>query len=170
MTRRLYFLLPDTGHARTVVNDLQEYGVAREAMHTLARPGINLAGLPDADSRQGKDSDARMETLLWDGNLVLFVVALVLLLVMVYRQLDWYWLLVPGAIMLATLLLGVAFTSRIPNVHLAEFQDAMHHREILLMVDVPVWRVANVESRVHRHHPEAVTSGGGGWHSNIFHV
>jgi hypothetical protein len=169
MTRRLYFLIPDTGHARTVVNDLQESGIDREAIHTLARPGTSLAGLPDAGSRLDRDPDARMEKLLWNGNLLLFVIALALLIVMDYRQLDWYWLLVPGAIMLVTFLLGITFASRIPNVHLAEFQDAMHHGEILLMIDVPVWRVANVQAMVHRHHPEAV-AGGVGWHSNIFHV
>jgi hypothetical protein len=71
--------------------------------------------------------------------------------------------------MLATFLTGVEFTRHIPNVHLSEFTDAIHHREILLMVDVPVAQVAQVEKRVHRHHPEAV-AGGVGWHSDALHT
>jgi|GEM_PF-3763302 len=38
----------------------------------------------------------------------------------------------------------------------------MAHGEILLMVDVPETRVADIEGRVHRHHPE-VAVGGIGW-------
>jgi hypothetical protein len=70
--------------------------------------------------------------------------------------------------MRGTLLLGVTFTRRIPNVHLAEFEDALQHGEVLLMVDVVPWRVTEVESLVHRH-PEAV-SGGVGWHSDAFGI
>jgi len=43
--------------------------------------------------------------------------------------------------------------------------DAFQHREILLMLDVPVKEVARVEKLVHRHHPVAV-AGGVGWHSD----
>jgi hypothetical protein len=47
--------------------------------------------------------------------------------------------------------------------------DAMRHGELLLMVDVPVWRVERVEALVHKHHPEAVV-GGVGWHIDALHI
>ena len=71
--------------------------------------------------------------------------------------------------MLTTFLAGLEFTTHIPNVHVSEFSDAIHHREILLMVDVPVSQVARVEELVHRHHPEAVT-GGVGWQIDALHT
>jgi len=169
MKRRLYFLLPDTGHTRTVVDELEASGIERRHMHVVAAEGIDLEGLPAATRTQREDLGARLETYLWDGNLALFFVALLALGVLALMQVSWYWLLLPLAVMLATFLSGLEFTSRIPNVHLSEFADALHHREILLLVDVPVGQVARVEERVQRHHPEAV-AGGVGWHSDALHI
>ena len=88
---------------------------------------------------------------------------------MVYMGLGWFWLLLPAVIMVVTFLMGIVFTSQVPNVHLSEFRDAMHHGELLLMVDVPLWRVERVEALVHEHHPEA-TAGGVGWHIDALHI
>jgi hypothetical protein len=169
MKRRLYFLLPDTGHARTVVDELETSGIDRSHLHIMAAPEVDLEGLPVATRNQRKDLGARLETRLWNGNLALFFIALLLLIVLAVMQVSWYWLLLPGAIMLATFLSGEEFTRKIPNVHLSEFADAIHHREILLMIDVPVNQVARIEDLVLKHHPEAV-AGGIGWHSDALHV
>jgi len=169
MKRRLYFLLPDTGHTRTVVDELETGGVERRHMHVMAAPDVDLEGLPAATRNQRKDLGARLETLLWDGNLVLFFIALLTLIVLAILQVSWYWLLLPVAVMLTTFFSGVEFTRHIPNVHLSEFADAIHHREILLMVDVPVGQVARVEDLVRRHHPEAV-AGGVGWYTDALQI
>ena len=47
----------------------------------------------------------------------------------------------------------------VPDVHLTEFTDALSHGEILLMVDVPASRVAEIEDFVHHRYPEAVVGG-----------
>lgn len=57
---------------------------------------------------------------------------------------------------------GALFGMRVPGTHLDEFRGALSHREVLLMVDVPKWRVAEVEEIVYRRHPGA-TPGGTGW-------
>ena len=163
MKRRLYFLFPDSGHAVTVVNELEAYGIARTCIHAIAGRGGDLSGLPAASNRQQQDLGARIENFLWDSNLAIFFVALFAMLLIVMLQLAWYWLLLPVGFMLLTFFTGLKFVTRIPNVHLAEFKDAMRHREILLMVDVAARQVADVEALVHRHHPEAVV-GGVGWH------
>jgi hypothetical protein len=162
MKRRLYFLFPDSGHARTVVNELEAYGIQRKFIHAVAGRGGDLSGLPAASNSQQRDSGSRVENFLWGGNLAIFFAALFVLLAIVLLQVEWYWLLLPAVLMLVSFLMGLKFTTHIPNVHLAEFQDAMQHREILLMIDVPAGQVANVEELVHRHHPEAVV-GGVGW-------
>ena len=169
MKRRLYFLIPDTGHAQAVVDDLEAFGINRDAMHVLAKAGIDLGRLPVATGRQRTDAGARLETILWDGNLALYLVALLALIAMAYLRFDWYWLLLPAAIMVVTFVMGIVFTTKIPNVHLSEFRDAMHHGELLLMVDVPLWQVERVETLVHSQHPEA-TAGGVCWHIDALHI
>ena len=169
MNRRLYFLLPDVEHARSVVRELLTAGVTPEHVHALSRPDVDLQDLPQASGRQRSDFAARLESVLWNGNLLVFLSALLLMVALAYLQFAWYWLLLPAGIMLMTFFLGEEFTRRIPDVHLAEFRDALRHGEILLMVDVPASRVERIESMVHKHHPEAVT-GGVGWHIDALHV
>jgi hypothetical protein len=160
--RRLYFLLPDTGHAGAVVSELEARGIARKYMHAIAGRGGDVNGLPVASRMQRNDPGARIERYLWGGNLVLFFLALIALVILAVLSLPWWWLLLPAGIMLVSFLAGLEFVMHTPNVHLAEFQSAMRHREILLMVDVPAGQVAEVEDTVHRRHPEAI-AGGVGW-------
>jgi len=169
MKRRLYFLIPDTGHARAVVDDLDAFGINTAAMHVLAKPGIDLDDLPVATGRQRADAGARLETILWDGNLAIYFLALFALIAMFYLQFAWYWLLLPAAVMVVTFLMGIIFTSRVPNVHLSEVRDAMNHGKLLLMVDVPLRQVQRVETLVHTQHPEA-TAGGVSWHIDALRI
>lgn len=162
MNRRLYFLLPDTGHARRVVSDLQAAGIERRYIHAISGRGVDLQGLPVATQQQRADLAARIERYLWRGNLGIFFIALLALLTLAMLQVSGYWLLLPAGIMLLAFSAGLQFVTHVPDVHLAEFRDALRHREILLMIDVPVSQVARVEELVHRHHPEAIV-GGVGW-------
>lgn len=169
MKRRLYFLLPDVEHTRAVVAELAASGIERRRMHAIAAQGVDLEDLPLASRHQRNDLGAQLETILWDGNLVLFFIALLVLAVLALLHVSLFWLLLPVAVMLATFIAGVAFTRHIPNVHLREFTDALHHREILLMVDVSAGQVARIEELIHQHHPEAFT-GGIGWHVDALHI
>ena len=151
MFRRLYFLFPDGIHARRVVSELTGARVGCGYMHALAKPGVDLKGLPGATRRQRTDLVRRIERGLWNLNLGTFFVALGLLIAsLVWGFVSWPWL----AIMLLSFLGGNRFATRIPNAHLDEMVGALSHGEILLMVDVPVRRVAEIEALVHRH-PEA---------------
>ena len=169
MERRLYFLLPDVEHTRAVVAKLETNGIGRKHTHVIAPQGIDLEGLPQASSNQRMDIGARLETVIWNGNLVLFILALITLAVLIMIDVSGFLLLVPASIMLTTFLAGVGFTKYIPNVHLSEFADALRHQEILLMVDVPEGQVARVGKLIHHNHPEAV-AGGVGWHSNALQI
>jgi hypothetical protein len=79
------------------------------------------------------------------------------------------WSAVALFIMLATFIAGEQFVVHVPNVHLTEFTDALSHGEILLMVDVPKNRVAEIEHFVHHRYPEAVV-GGVGWSIDAFDI
>ena len=159
--RRLYFLFPDAGHARRVTRELNQAGVDEQHIHAVAREGVDLSALPAATVRQRQDAAGRIEAVAWNSNLVLFAAAAVALLASLFLQSLW---LAIGALVLmsATFLGGAWFALRVPDVHLDEFREAIAHGEIVLMVDVPPKRVAEIEDLVHRRHPEA-NVGGVGW-------
>ena len=52
MKRRLYFLLPDREHTRSIVDELAAVGIDTGAMHTIAKPEVDLSDLPAATDRQ----------------------------------------------------------------------------------------------------------------------
>jgi hypothetical protein len=161
MNRRLYFLLPDRAHALLVVDELNKFGIQSDHLHALGDRRTRLDGLPASTLRQSRDAASPLEKILWNANLISFAVALCVFIAMVLTM-NWnWWLLVPVVILVANFLAGLRFTS-IHNTHLGEFQDALAHGEILLMVDVPASQVATVEAQVHHQHPEA-TLGGVGW-------
>ena len=166
MNRRLYFLLPDKAHAEAVVDELVHEGITTGHIHALGNRQTSLDGLPIASLRQTNDAASHIETYLWNANLLSFIIALSILLIMLFTAGWSLWLLAPAALMLANFLAGWRFT-RLPNTHLGEFRDALSHGEILLMVDVTETRVAAVEAQVHRHHPEA-TAGGVSWGTPAF--
>lgn len=166
MNRRLYFLIPDRTHALAVVEDLVKNGIDIQHMHAVADRRTRLDGLPHASRRQRRDSASRVENCLWNCNLASFGLAFVATLILpIFIGLSW-WLLLPIGIMAANFFAGLHFIS-VPNTHLGEFRDALAHGEILLMVDVPEKQVAEVESEIHQHHPEA-TVGGVGWSTQAF--
>ena len=169
MRKRLYFLLPDRDKTRALVEQLQGQNIALHHMHTVAGAGIDLHGLPVANHRQLQDMGAKVESWLWQGNLLLFFISLFSLGALIVMRTGWGIMFIPASVMLLTLGLGVYFALFIPHVHLDEFREALKHKEILLMVDVPVHRVAEIETFVHRHHVEAVT-GGVGWSVDALHI
>ena len=168
MKRRLYFLFSDTGQARTAVADLAGLGVDPGHMHVLARPGVDLSGLPPATERQRRDMLKRLEMTIWNGNLALFGIAFAgLFLAAVFGSVIG--VLLAAAVMIASFVSGALFTLRLPTIHLDEFHEAIRHGELLLMVDVSRDCVEDVEELMRRRHPEAVT-GGSVWTPDAFGV
>ncbi|UCB55639.1 MAG: hypothetical protein JSW45_03675 [Thiotrichales bacterium] len=157
MLRRLFFLIPDTDHAQMVVDGLIANGVPRRRIHATGH-GVDLGSLPQATERQKKDTAFRLEWFIWNTNLTLFFIALIVFIASLVLG-SVFSATVSLVVMLLTFLAGEQFAVKVPDVHLTEFTDALAHGEILLMVDVPVKRVAEVEAYVHSRHPEAATGG-----------
>jgi hypothetical protein len=160
MLRRLFFLFPDTEHARHAVDQLIDRGVSVRRMHTIAY-GVELGTLPAASERQKRDTKFRLEKLLWNANLALFLSATIAFIASLVSG-SVLWAALSLFVMLLTFISGEQFAVKVPEVTLSEFTDALEHGEVLLMVDVPVYRVAEIEGFVHHHHPEAVV-GGASW-------
>jgi len=165
MLRRLFFLFPDTEHAQSVVNDLIERGISTRYIHAIAR-GVDIKSLPAATERQKADTTFRLERIIWNANLMLFLVALIAFISSLISA-DLLWVVISLLIMLVTFIAGEQFVVRVPDVHLTEFTDALSHGEVLLMIDVPVHRVSEIEDFVHHRHPEACV-GGVGWAMDAF--
>ena len=166
MRRRLYFLLPDKEHTRSVVDELAREGISVSNMHTHGARGTALDGLPISSSRQAHDAAGHLENFLWNANLLSFIVAFGIFIVLAFTTGPNQWLFAPAILMAANFLIGIRFV-RLPNTHLNEFKDALAHGEILLMVDVSEDRVAAVEKLIHHHHPEAAV-GGVSWGTPAF--
>ena len=165
MLRRLFFLFPDTEHAQSVVDELIERGINKRYMHAIAR-GVDLKALPAATERQKADTTFRLERFVWSANLILFLIALIVFVSSLVSA-DLLWAAVSLLVMLLTFIAGEQFVVRIPDVHLTEFTGALSHGEVLLMIDVPAKRVAEIEDFVHHRHPEACV-GGVGWSMGAF--
>lgn len=165
MLRRLFFLLPDTEHAQRVVDDLTGIGVHTRYIHAIAE-GVDLKSLPEATERQKRDTSFRLEWFVWNANLFLFLVALIAFISSLMSG-QLLWLAGSSLIMLATFIAGEQFVVRVPDVHLTEFTDALSHGEVLLMIDMPGRRVAEIEDFVHHRHPVACV-GGVGWAMGAF--
>lgn len=161
MKRRLYFLFPKASQVRDVIVQLNGLDLESSHMHTIARDKSLLEDLPQATKLQRNDVVRRIEWISWNANLVIFLTALLGLVVAMYSG-STPWALACVMIMAVTFALGEWFIDHVPNAHLNEFRDALAHGEILLMVDVPRWRVKEIEDYVHKRHPEAAV-GGVGW-------
>jgi hypothetical protein len=160
MRRRLYFLLPDVESARLTANDLLLARVEFRHMHFLARRGMDLGDLHEANPLQKTDLVHGAEVGLVLGG----VCGLLLGLFVVFSP-------PPGVtlefiIVLATAiggaLLGAWVASlvgaSVPNSRIKQYQARIEAGAILLMVDLPPARIEEIRALVHQRHPEA--SGG----------
>ena len=162
MYRRLYFLLPDEQHAREVMQDLADAGVRENSIHAHQR--TRQGDARDADSRaswQRLDRAEKVEAWAWRADLLIFFLALAGLGFALWMD-SLLLAIVSLAVMLVTFMGGNLYAELVPRVHLQEFEHALSHGEVLLMLDVEHSRVAEIEQRVQGKHPEAV-AGGSSW-------
>jgi hypothetical protein len=168
MYRRLYLTFPTSSQARRAVADLQGAGVLPEHIHTVAKAGTDLSGLPRATEGQKHDQIWRLERLFWYGNLGAFALAALGLTTALFA-----WspagMVASLAIMLATFIAGERFAVKLPHAHLADLRVPLAHGEVVLLVDVPFQRVREIEHLVAERHPETCV-GGVGWTIEAFGI
>ncbi len=159
--RRIYMLAPARATAEAVVKELSARRVSRHHIHTIAKVGVEISGLPEASIRQRSAWGAQLEHWLWDMNLGLFFAAAVVLALALWAA-AWGWAAGALAFMTLSFLLGYRFASHVPHFHVEDCRVPLKHGEILLLVDVPRWRVAEIETAVRRSFPQ-VDIGGVSW-------
>jgi hypothetical protein len=160
MRRRLYLVLPDMASARRTANELLLARIEDRHMHFLGRRDTSLGELHEASILQ--KTDVRHAFFLGAGiGVVGGAVAGVLLKTGALGVSAGV-----GALILCTLgglLLGAWMATLIgvstPNVRLKSFEADLEAGKILLMVDVPHGRVAEIQALLHQRHPEVADRG-----------
>lgn len=145
MRRRLYFLLPDVESAKRTADDLLLARVDDRHMRFLSRRGTALEPLHEAGylDKTGALVGALVVAYPPEGMRPQLVAVLIGMLV--------------GAPLGAWVasMVGAA----VPNSRLRQFHADLEAGRVLMMVDVPFRRVAEISALVASRHPEAVPRG-----------
>lgn len=161
MRRRLYFLLPDVGRARQILNELLLARIEERHIHVLARDGTPMDGLPSANLLQRSDFLHGSEIGLALGGATGIAVG-VLTLLFPPSGME-----IGGGAVLAIALAGAGIGAwasgmigaNVPNSQLRKFMPAIERGEVLLMVDVRLGEVRRISDMIHMRHPEASDHG-----------
>ncbi len=161
MRRRLYFLLPDVASATRTADDLLLARIEDRHMQFLARRGTDLGRLREANFFHKTDLVHGVSVgfaLGGIGGLVLGA------LIVAYPPEGTHPQLV--AVLIAAVV-GAAFgawtasmaAAAVPNSRLRQFHEEIARGKVLLILDVPFVRVAEIRGLVAGRHPEAVSGG-----------
>jgi hypothetical protein len=161
MRRRLYFVLPDVESAKRTADDLLLARVEDRYMRFLASRGTELGPLHEAGYLDKTDLVHGAAVGLALGGVI---GALAGALVVAYPPEGMSPKLVAVLIgMLAGAPLGAWMASMaaaaVPNSRLKQFHADIDAGRVLMMVDVPFRRVAEITELVVSRHPEAVPRG-----------
>ncbi len=158
MRRRVYWLLPDLASARATMDDLLLAGVDVHQMHFMARDDCDMSGLHAASLLQTTDLVRSAEAGLVIGAALGGMLGVVLATLHPAADGAPQWSLVPMLVTVGALvdawtasMIGIS----VPNKELERFAAPIAQGRILLMLDVPVWRVREIEARLQELHPEA---------------
>ena len=145
MSRRIYWLLPDRESAWATMDDLLLAGIEVRHIHFVAKEGTDMTGLHAANVLQTSDvvRSAEMGLIIGAGVGGLLGIAGI---VAVSGALFGTW---------KSTMIGVST----PSKRLQRFTKQIEEGQILMMVDVPLWRVEQIEERLRKRHPEARLEG-----------
>jgi hypothetical protein len=161
MKRRLYLLAPDNDSARKIHNELLLARVPEKDMHVIARDGVDLSDLPQANLLQKTDLIHAMQLGGTVGGLLGAIMAgFAVIMAWVTPGLE-------GMTILSTAIAGVFIGTvsasmigiNIPNTRHSRFQDEIDRRQILFIVDIPVQDVERITELLKAHQPQADVRG-----------
>ena len=158
MKRQLYYLLPNINQTQAVCDDLKQLDIDEDNVHVVMNEMAVINGINNVHSINETDYDGMLEKFLWRMNLAIFGVAL-LVFIAVAIWLPFNFTIIPSIVMVASYISGMYFSTNVPKTHWNEFYSALHHGEVLLIVDTSVSELSDVDHAIHRQHPEAVSGG-----------
>lgn len=169
MRRRLYFMLPDVTSARAMLDELLLARIEERYLHFHAKEGALPSDMPEANVFQKTDLVHGIETGMLIGAISGLLAGSALLVIppdtMELRVLAMLVSVIGGAVF-GSWISGLS-AATIPNAKLKPFRDGIEMGQVLLIVDLPMDRVAEIESMIAKRHPE-VSFGGGEAHTLSF--
>jgi hypothetical protein len=162
MRRRIYWLLPDLESARATMDDLLLARIEARNIHFVAREDVDMRGLHAANVLQTSDvvRSAEMGLITGAGVGALLGGLVAVHYPIVGDEPQWG---IAAALAVAGALFGTWTSTMIgistPSKRLERFAPQIEAGKILLMVDVPMWRVEAVEARLKELHPEVHLEG-----------
>lgn len=158
MYMRIYFLLPNVQLTSDIIDKLAESGISRKQIHVMVRNKVPGVDLPEATKWQKKDAARIIESFLWVSNLAIFFIALIIMLSALISG-SYFLALGCIGIMIVSFLTGDLFALFVPRVHLSEFEHALSHGEVLLMIDTLKKKAPEIEEIIERYCPSAIPGG-----------
>lgn len=162
MKRRIYWLMPDPASARRVMHDLMQARVDAAHIHFAGPEDADMRGLHAANVLQTSDLVHAAESGLVIGGGLGLAAGLVAALQFPMAGEAPQWSVVAALAVLggvfgawSSSMIGIS----IPSPRLARFQGAIASGQLLLMVDLPRARTAEIEALLERAHPEARFAG-----------
>ncbi len=156
--QRLYFLVPDVGLARNIIDELLDHDVPERQIHVVARDhdALEAAELPEAGLLDESEFIPALERGLAFGGATGLLAGITAL------TFPPAGLVLGGGAILATSVLGAGVGAWIagmvgaslPNTQLDRFQDALDAGQILMLVDVPKPRAEAIAELIRSQHPE----------------
>lgn len=161
--RRLYFLVPNIGSCKQIVDELLLARVDEHHIHIVGNQQAHLLEehLPEAGLLQKSDFIPAVERGIAVGG------ATGLLAGIAAVSFPPAGLVLGGGAILGLSLLGAGFGAwmsgmigvSVPNRQLREFEQAIDKGELLMMIDVAKGRIDEITKLVKQHHPEAEIEG-----------
>jgi hypothetical protein len=162
MRRRIYWLLPDVESARRTMDHLLLARISEPHIHFVAREGVDLTGLHEANVLQTTDVIRSAQAGLVIGGAAGAALGAVAAVFYPIVGTEPQWGLV-AVLAIVGGLVGAWASSLIgastPSNRLKRFEPALDAGRVLLMVDVPRSRVEEIEEKLEALHPEASLQG-----------
>ncbi|TFV92117.1 DUF1269 domain-containing protein [Oxalobacteraceae bacterium OM1] len=156
MRHRLYYLVPDIESARRTRDDILLSCIERRHIHFFSRSPLP-DDLPQANFLHTTDIIHGAESGMLVGALLGFAVGVVIVLYFDFNAAS-----TQAAAVVAAALIGLLFggwaaslvAASLPNSRLKCFDGDLDGGRLLLIVDVPNQRVAEIEKLLRERHPE----------------
>jgi hypothetical protein len=156
----LYFLVPDQQTAHKVVDELRSIGLGDDEIGLVAREGVELEALPEADIGETSDVKPSVRRGIVTGGATGLMAGLVVNVI-------------PGGLALGGLALAAATVAggafgawvsslvgiSIPNSEVETYRGAIDQGQILMIVHAPRADQDSIRESVLMHHPDVVFGG-----------
>lgn len=169
MKRRLYYMLPDVPSARAMLDELLLARVEERHMHFCATEGSLPPDMPEASFLQKTDLIHGAEIGVLIGGISGFIAGALLLLYPpegIQLRLVALFVATLGGAIFGSWVSGMA-AAAIPNSSLKPFRERIEKGQVLLIVDLPFHRIAEIETLIAGRHPE-INFGGVDPHMPVF--